>query len=371
MSEQHSTTERIVPYPVKFYPLPFERLWGGHDLKDVFRNRCGDSMATGPVGEYWLLSEHPHGTSVVANGPLAGRTLADLTEAYPAEYLGASPQSRFPLLIKVLEAAEDLSVQVHPTDAYARVHEGDFGKTEAWYVLDAQADGTVINGHIFENGAALLEAAQAGKVRRSLTYRSIMRNDVVFVPSGTLHALRAGTKVVEVQQTSDVTYRVFDWNRVGDDGQPRQLHLEQAVDVLFPSDEFRELHAPRMAGVLEEEDIEGEGGEYRWLLQCGYFSLVELQVEQEQSVTVHRETMNSPDVLIIIAGRGGVSWDVGGVRQEAGIRETLSVESGDAVLVPTSIPQLQLLAADGPMKLLWVRYGRRRTSSGSQRHRLN
>ncbi|GMA56345.1 hypothetical protein GCM10025858_08480 [Alicyclobacillus sacchari] len=171
-------------WPVKFTPVAMPRIWGGHALKSMFGVQVDD-----PIGEYWVLSGHPNGMSVVADGPFAGRTLAELTKEYPTAYLGHSPQGRFPLLIKYLEAESDLSVQIHPDDEYAREHEGDFGKTEAWYVLDAKPDGTVNYGHTFPDRETYLRAVAEGKVRDYLTYQPIQQGDLVFVPARTLHAL--------------------------------------------------------------------------------------------------------------------------------------------------------------------------------------
>lgn len=363
MDSFNSQLERQPVYPVKFHPLPIERVWGGHDLKDVFRSRLLTDITPRPVGEYWILSEHPHGTSVVANGSYKGRTLVELTTAYPHEYLGASAQPRFPLLIKVLEAAADLSVQVHPTDAYAKANEGDYGKTEAWYVLDAKPDGTVIDGHTFASADELFAAAKSGTVADYLTHQKIAPGDVVFVPSMTLHALLAGTKVVEVQQTSDITYRVFDWNRTGDDGKPRELHLQKAADVLFNREASRDNAPQRVCDTLAPTDVEGTV-DFRLLVQSDYFSMVEISIAQGRTATIHREGMESPDVVVIVDGSGSLTWDtvaqpVAQPTEAATATGTLPVELGDAVLVPTSTPLIYVCATNGPLTLLWVRYGRR------------
>lgn len=155
-----------------------------------------------------------------------------MLELYPEAYLGKSPQPRFPLLIKFLEATTDLSVQIHPDNAYAQTHEGDFGKTEAWFVLECDEARQVNYGHKFSNQEEYSQAVREGRVKEFLRYEPISAGSVVFVPSRTMHALLAGTIVVEIQQTSDVTFRVYDWDRLDGNGNSRELHVEKAAAVM-------------------------------------------------------------------------------------------------------------------------------------------
>ncbi|OFW82250.1 MAG: mannose-6-phosphate isomerase [Alicyclobacillus sp. RIFOXYA1_FULL_53_8] len=304
-------------YPVKFAPIPMERIWGGQKLKAQFDEHGGS-----PIGEYWVLSGHPNGASVVTNGEFAGKTLVELTTEFPSEYLGESPQPRFPLLIKFLEANQDLSVQIHPDDAYAQLHEGDFGKTEAWYVLDCRSDGRVNFGHRFSNREQYLQAVQGRKVQSYLEYQDIQKGDVVFVPARTLHALLADTVVIEVQQTSDITYRVYDWDRVDESGRRRDLHVDKAADVLHYGD-------PAAGGIRREFAVlrNTQGVRHESLATCPYFALERVRVEQS-TVSMSTGHPGNPDIWIVADGEGELRY---------GSNQSLALRAGDAVLVPASV----------------------------------
>ncbi|GMA49996.1 mannose-6-phosphate isomerase [Alicyclobacillus contaminans] len=328
------TNNAFRAYPLQFRAIPQERIWGGHALKSWF----GVEQLEAPIGEYWVLSGHPHATSVVTNGPLAGRTLTDVVDAYPSEYLGNSPQPRFPLLIKFLEAADDLSVQVHPDDAYAKQHEGDYGKTEAWYVLGCKPDGKVVYGHRFADKQSYQRAVAEGTVKDYLDYQSIQPGQVVFVPAQTLHALLAGTSVIEVQQTSDVTYRVYDWDRVDKHGRGRELHVDKAGDVLAYT-ATAEPSAPAPTLLSDADGIRRER-----LVTCDYFTL-EKWVLQPGAHRIERGPAASPDVLIGVGGAGQLTWDGG----------ELSLQRTTTVLVPTSLASYTLDVTE-TLEILRVTY---------------
>jgi mannose-6-phosphate isomerase len=309
-------------YPVKFQPIPQARIWGGDKLKAWFNA----TNMSAPIGEYWVLSGHPNGVSVAVNGEYAGKTLNELIAQSPRAYLGNSPQPRFPLLIKFLEATTDLSVQIHPNDEYAKQYEGDYGKTEAWYVLDCLDDGKVNFGHRFPNREAYLQAVHENHVKDFLNYEPIQKEQVVYVPAQTLHALLAGTTVIEVQQTSDVTYRVYDWDRVDDQGKPRQLHIEKAADVMQygePSD----LPASSVPRVIERTS----NFTHQRLLTCSYFALEKLEFQNTQKTLV-RGNVENPDILIGVEGSGILRWEAG----------ELAISRGDTVLIPTTVTQYEL-----------------------------
>lgn len=309
-------------YPVKFKPIAMERVWGGHKLKLQF----GEEQSN-PVGEYWVLSGHPNGTSVVVNGGFSGQTLTELCTRFPEAYLGDSPQGRFPLLIKFLEAETDLSVQVHPDDDYARDNEGDYGKTEAWYVLDCKEDGRVNYGHCFTSKEQYLSAVADGHVQDYLVHQSIERGSLIFVPARTLHALLAGTKVLEIQQTSDVTYRVYDWDRVDDKGMSRELHIEQAAKVLtFDNPEGRHP-TPSPMLICQTNSVV-----HQRLVTCPYFTIEKLVINDGQHV-LSRGKRNNPDVIVVVKGTGILSWDD---------TEQLSLAPGETVLIPATLEKYAL-----------------------------
>lgn len=213
--------------PLFLQPVFKERIWGGTALKEVF----GYQIPTEHTGECWAISAHPNGASVIENGLYAGMTLDNLWREHP-ELFGNPNEKVFPLLTKILDANMDLSVQVHPDDTYAMVNEnGELGKTECWYIIDCKEGADMIFGHNASSKEELVEQVNEGKWSELLRRVKIKPGDFFYVPSGTIHALCEGTLVLETQQSSDTTYRVYDYNRRDADGHLRELHLEKAIDV--------------------------------------------------------------------------------------------------------------------------------------------
>lgn len=213
-------------YPMKMLPAFKDYLWGG----DTLVRRYGKKTAFSPVAESWELSCHPDGLSIVENGEFAGLSLSEVLKLHP-EFTGTAA-GEFPVLIKLIDARQALSLQVHPGDEYARRMENQLGKNEMWYVVDCEKNAELILGfHEPLSGAALKEAIRDNtildKVRRVL----VKPGDCFCIPAGLLHAIGAGILIAEIQQSSNVTYRVYDYNRLGVDGKPRPLHIENAVDV--------------------------------------------------------------------------------------------------------------------------------------------
>ena len=213
-------------YPFLFHPLPQERVWGGRRLEKIYRREL---PSNGPFGESWEICDRPGAVSIVANGPLAGRDMRWLMENHVSDLLGMEPPSngRFPLLFKILDASETLSLQVHPPIGAT---DGE-PKSEAWYVAHANADAHLFAGLChgitrdnFEN------KLREGELSDCVPRLPLCAGDAMFLPSGRLHALGAGTLVFEIQQNSDTTYRVYDWNRMGLDGKPRELHIKSALE---------------------------------------------------------------------------------------------------------------------------------------------
>lgn len=219
------------PYPLLFQPEFKERVWGGRALEQF-----GLNIPEGHIGEGWMIADHPNGTTSVVNGELAGLGLDQVREQLGSEWFGkkgfSEVNGRFPLLIKLLDCNDDLSVQVHPTDDYEGLPKGELGKTEMWYVLDAKPDAKIIYG--LKEGVTredLRHALESGKVMDSLQEVPVKAGDTFYIPAGTVHALCAGVVVAEIQQNSDTTYRIYDYNRPGLDGKPRELHIEDSLNV--------------------------------------------------------------------------------------------------------------------------------------------
>ncbi|WP_042463447.1 mannose-6-phosphate isomerase, class I [Neobacillus dielmonensis] len=213
--------------PLFLQPVFKERIWGGTALKTQF----GYDIPNDKTGECWAISAHPNGPSVIANGPYEGMTLDKLWKEHP-ELFGNPEEEVFPLLTKILDANMDLSVQVHPDDAYAKVNEnGELGKTECWYIIDCKEDAEMIFGHNAKTKEELVKLVEDGDWNQLLRRVKIKPGDFYFVPSGTIHALCEGTLVLETQQSSDTTYRVYDYDRRDDQGNLRELHLDKAIEV--------------------------------------------------------------------------------------------------------------------------------------------
>ena len=204
-----------------------EKIWGGTKLRDVF----GYEIPSNHVGEYWAISAHPNGVSTVKNGRFAGQKL-DVLYAEHRELFGNRPEPVFPLLTKILDANDWLSVQVHPDDAYGLEHEGELGKTECWYVIAADERAEIIYGHNAKSKEELRQQIESKDWDHLLTKIPVKAGDFFYVPSGTMHAIGSGILILETQQSSDTTYRVYDFDRKDDAGNLRELHLEQSIDVL-------------------------------------------------------------------------------------------------------------------------------------------
>jgi mannose-6-phosphate isomerase len=222
-------------YPLFFEPVFRDYIWGGRNLETLL----GRTIPDGVVAESWEISGHPSSSTCVENGPLAGLTLPQLQELLGEALVGtrsrwATDRDKFPLLVKLLDANRRLSVQVHPPDAYALTHEGgELGKAEMWYVLYAREGAELIYGLSRRTDAEQFRAALEEGTLVDLLHRiPIVPGDTISVPTGTIHALLEGALVAEIQQNSDTTYRVYDWGRLGHDGQPRPLHLDKALEVI-------------------------------------------------------------------------------------------------------------------------------------------
>lgn len=218
-------------YPLVFRPVFKERVWGGQRLSQFFPD-----LPAGRIGEAWVLSDHPQGRTPVVNGALAGKMLGELHATYGAALMGRrglpDKAGAFPLLLKLLDAQDDLSVQVHPADEYPGLAAGERGKTEMWVVLHAEPGAKVVFG--LQPGMTRMAFATAiaeGHIMAALRELKVDSGDVFSVPAGTVHALGTGLVVAEVQQSSDTTYRVYDYDRLGLDGRPRELHVEHALAV--------------------------------------------------------------------------------------------------------------------------------------------
>jgi len=263
-------------YPLTFTPVFRDYIWGGRNLE----TKLGRELPPGTVAESWDISGHPSSPTRVDYGPLAGQTLPDVLDELGLDLAGHRSQAmldreKFPLLIKLLDANKPLSVQVHPNDAYANEHEnGELGKTEMWYILHAEEGAQLIYG--LKSGVtpdSFRAALEAGELENCLHYLPVKAGDTVFIPSGSIHALLEGLVLVEIQQNSDTTYRVYDWNRVGADGKPRPLHVDKAIDVT----NFDQVEPGSATPQLLQEN---DALRHELLVTCSYFRTEKIEFKQ-------------------------------------------------------------------------------------------
>ncbi|CAM2937297.1 mannose-6-phosphate isomerase, class I [Paenibacillus sediminis] len=258
--------------PIFLTPVFKDRIWGGTLLRDRF----GYNIPSETTGECWAISAHPHGQSVVAEGIYKGKTLGELWKEH-RELFGGAEGHTFPLLTKILDANSDLSVQVHPNDEYANKYEnGELGKTECWYIIDCKENTDIIYGHNVQSKEELIRMIERGEWNNLLRRVKIKPGDFFYVPSGTIHALCEGTLVLETQQSSDTTYRFYDYDRTDDQGNKRELHLNKAIDVTT---------VPHVDDARLPTVIEKEYAVITSFIKNKYFSVYKWKVTGEQVFT--------------------------------------------------------------------------------------
>lgn len=303
-----------------------KRIWGGHKLREVYAKDTPNE----PIGEDWLISDHARVESVVSEGPLGGLSLHDLMERDAREILGRipklTPNGRFPLLLKLLDAADVLSVQVHPDDEEARaLGEIDTGKTEMWHVLYAEGGAELICG--LDPGvkpAGLREAVDDGTVERLLVRHRVEEGTSLLVPAGAVHTIGSGVMVAEIQQNSDITYRLYDWNRVDDEGNPRELHVDKALKAVHFGSPPPEPATPLA--------YECDGARCQVLAACPYFAAELIRVEQR---LVRRIDGRSFHILLVKQGAVHCEDTALGPGEAAlvpGIRNEFEISGNGAVL---------------------------------------
>ena len=257
--------------PVKLSPAFKDYLWGGEKLKSEFNKKCDLS----PLAESWELTAHKDGQSFVASGEFSGLTLTEYIEKIGKEALGKNSEKYdyFPLLIKFIDAKGDLSVQVHPSDEYALAHEGEYGKTEMWYILDCDEGACLYYGFSKDISREEYEnAIKEGKLCDILNRVRVKKGDVFFIPAGTVHAIGAGIVICEIQQNSNTTYRVFDYNRRDKNGNLRPLHVEKALEVSSLK------KSPELCDTPDGDEV--------LLAECEYFEVKRLRIDGERELRI-------------------------------------------------------------------------------------
>lgn len=278
---------------LKLQPCGKDYLWGGTRLRDEY----GKKIDLTPLAETWECSVHPDGPSMIANGEFKGQTLAEVLKRHP-EYLGTKVKNgELPVLVKFIDAKKDLSVQVHPDDEYAQEHEGDNGKTEMWYVIDVEEGSNLIYGFKHKVTEEILrKAVENGTLDKLLQKVEVHKGDTYFVPAGTVHGIGAGILIAEIQESSNVTYRVYDYDRVDKNGKKRALHFDKAVRVMKMEVAPDVKQNPRLVRHYP-------GCSRELLCRCKYFEAERIQMTKGFSFSVREESFQ---VLMCLDGYGQV-----------------------------------------------------------------
>ena len=304
-------------YPLKFDHKYVEKIWGGRKF-EKFR----EDLPDGPIGESWDISAQESGMSIAQNGKLAGKSLKELTEMYPQQILGKDIEAdEFPLLLKIIDAQSQLSIQVHPDDQYAAKHPGEAGKTEAWYVIDADEDAYLIIGTEDCTESEFKKAVKNDQINQYVKKVKVEKGDVFFIKAGLLHAIGPGIMLAEIQQSSDTTYRVYDY------GRGRELHLSKALDVI----DFK-LQSKKRKGLR----ICKENYDYSYFCLNDKFALDIIKIKESYQAKGDQQRFY---ILTVLEGAGKLSWD----DQEIELNET------ESVLIPAYAEEFKI---KGKLKLM-------------------
>ncbi len=318
-------------HPLKFRPILKDRIWGGEKLKTQF-NKNSDSHQ---VGESWEISTVPGEISVVVNGDLEGHTLQELLEKYTSDFLGVKNYKRFgndfPLLIKFIDAKKDLSIQLHPDDELAKERHNSFGKTEMWYVMQADDDAQLIVGFNQKmDKETYLKHLEAKSLTEILNFDKVKEGDTYFIEAGRVHAIGAGVLLAEIQQTSDVTYRVYDWDRKDANGNERELHNDIAIDAFNfdMEDDFK----------VDYKDHKNVSNE---MVRCPFFTTNYLELDSE----IEKQNTND-SFLIYMCVDGEVE-----VTTET---TSYSISKGETILIPAAIKDFKLKTSKAKLLEVYV-----------------
>ncbi|WMI65888.1 mannose-6-phosphate isomerase [Aestuariibaculum sp. YM273] len=318
-------------YPLKFNPILKDKIWGGQKLKTLLNK---DSNLPN-IGESWEISDVEGDTSIVSNGSLAGQSLKELLETYKGDLIGEKNykvfENKFPLLIKFIDAKQDLSIQLHPNDELAAKRHNSFGKTEMWYVFQADEDSNLIVGFNQDmTPEKYLEHLENKTLTKILNFDKVQTGDTYFIEVGRVHAIGAGVMVAEIQQTSDITYRVYDWDRVDDQGNERELHNDLAIDAIdfdMP-DNFRVTYG-------KTENTSNE------MVSCPYFTTSYLKVTEPL-----KKENKEDSFLIYMCVEGDAEISANGV--------TESIKKGETLLLPAAIKNFEIKAKDATLLEVYV-----------------
>lgn len=310
-------------YPLKFTPIFIPKVWGGQNLKNLLNKNISNNEK---IGESWELSAVQNNVSVVKNGFLAGNNIEELIEIYMGELVGDQVYMKygieFPLLFKFIEANENLSVQVHPDNDVARNRHFAYGKTEMWYIINCKKNTEIVigfNEKISKN--ELLAKIDNNTLTKALNFEKINAGDVFYIPAGRVHALLKGTLLAEIQQTSDITYRIFDWNRVGLSGKPRDLHIDLALDVIDFN--LQKNYKVKYSKIKQQRNN---------LVNCPFFSTN--YIEFNGNIELNYSKLDSFVVYMCIDGKCEIEYE---------INKKVPLNKGETILIPAEIDNITII----------------------------
>ncbi|WP_179018347.1 type I phosphomannose isomerase catalytic subunit [Winogradskyella forsetii] len=318
-------------YPLKFQPILKDKIWGGKKLNQIF-NKSSNSKN---LGESWEVSTVPNDVSIVNNGELKGQSLQELVNTYKSDLLGEKNWKRFgqefPLLIKFIDAKEDLSIQLHPNDALAKKRHNSFGKTEMWYVMQADDDANLIVGFNKKvNKATYLKHLEEKKLPEILNFDKVKEGDTYFIEAGRIHAIGAGVLLAEIQQTSDVTYRVYDWDRVDNEGNERELHNDIAIDAFdFEMENDFRINYDTQRNVSNH------------MVKCPYFTTNFIEINSE---ITKQNTHDSFIIYMCVDGKVEISTKT----------MNTTISKGETVLLPAGIIDFKINSDYGKLLEVYV-----------------
>lgn len=303
--------------PIFLKPVFQERIWGGQKLKTEYHYQIPYEH----TGEAWVISAHRNGPSMIANGPLAGKTLADAWEDHGELFnKKAGNDEDYPLLVKILDANDNLSVQVHPDDTFAREVEGQpYGKTECWYVLSAEPDAEIILGHHAKSQQELDDMLDKGQWDELLKRVKVRKGDFIYVPSGTIHAIGKGIVILETQQSSDITYRVYDYGRVDAKGQKRELHLDRAKEVTT---------VPHQQAAINQSEEKKTDLSKKTLVEETYFTVYHWELNGEVTESLTHDFLQ----VSVIQGKATITVD----------DKPFAIEKGSHFILPSTVKKYEL-----------------------------
>lgn len=318
-------------YPLKFTPILKDKIWGGQKLESLLHK----NSQLPNVGESWEISDVEGDTSIVSNGSLENQSLKHLLSTYKADLIGGKNYekfgNKFPLLIKFIDAKQDLSIQLHPNDELAAKRHNSFGKTEMWYVMQAdEGANLIVDFNQKMNPELYLEHLGNGTLTEILNFDKVRTGDTYFIEVGRVHAIGAGVLLAEIQQTSDITYRIYDWDRKDDEGNERELHTELAIDAIGfdMADNFRVEYKK----TLNESNA---------MVSCPYFTTNYLKVDKELQ---KQNTYDSFMIYICVEGEAVIETEY----------HSEVLKKGETLLLPAAISTYKIVAKDATLLEVYV-----------------